>query len=194
MVYRAAGSVIVTPDQFLHHPAANDRTELVRGHIQVMTPASAAHGLVSGTMFHLLAAHVRHHKLGACFADSTGYTLPNLPNTVRAPDASLVRRERLPANGVGTDFLEMAPDLAVEGLSPSESRAEVASKVEDYRVAGTPLIWLIDPATRTVTVICTAEADVTLGAGQVLTGGNVLPGFNCEVRELFEGLAQCSHT
>ena len=189
MVYHTAGSGIVTPDQFLHHPAANDRTELIRGHIQVMTPASAAHGLVSGTVFHLLAAHVRQHKLGACFADSTGYTLPNLPNTVRAPDASFVRGDRLPIAGVGPGFLEMAPDLAVEVLSPSESRTDVAAKLADYRSAGTPLVWVIYPAARTVTVISATEDDVTLGEGQVLSGGNTLPGFTCAVRDLFEGLA-----
>ena len=189
MVYQSAGAAIVTPDQFLHHPAANERTELVRGHIHVMTPASAAHGLVSATVLHLLASYVRQHQLGACFADSTGYTLPNLPNTVRAPDASFVRRERLPSNGVGPGFLEIAPDLAVEVLSPSESRADVAAKLADYRVAGTPLVWVIDPADRTVTVIFTTEAVIALGEDQVLTGGNVLPGFTCAVRELFEGLA-----
>ena len=189
MVYHPAGASILTPDQFLHHPAANDRTELVRGHIQEMSPASAAHGLVSGTVFHLLATHVRQNRLGACFADSTGYTLPNLLNTVRAPDASFVRRDRLPANGVGAGYLEMAPDLAVEVLSPSESRAEISAKLADYRVAVTPLVWLVDPATRTVTVICTGETDVILDAGQVLTGGIVVPGFHCKVRDLFEGLA-----
>ena len=188
MVCHDAGAAIVTPNQFLHHPAANERTELVRGHIQVMTPASAAHGLVSGTVLHLLATHVRQHHLGACFADSTGYTLPNLLNTVRAPDASFVRRDRLPTAGVGAGFLDMAPDLAVEVLSPSESRTDVAAKVADYRIAGTPLVWVIDPAARTVTVISATEDDVTLGEDQVLSGGNTLPGFTCAVRCLFEGV------
>ena len=188
MVYRGAGAAIVTPNQFLHHPAANERTELVRGHIKVMTPASAAHGLVSATVLHLLATHVRKHQLGACFADSTGYTLPNLLNTVRAPDASFVRRDRLPTAGVGAGFLEMAPDLAVEVLSPSESRTDVAAKLADYRIAGTLLVWVIDPATRTVTVISATEDDVTLGEDEVLSGGNTLPGFTCAVRGLFEGV------
>ena len=188
MVCHDAGAAIVTPNQFLHHPAANERTELVRGHIQVMTLASAAHGLVSGTVFHLIATHVRQHHLGACFADSTGYTLPNLLNTVRAPDASFVRHDRLPTAGVGAGFLEMAPDLAVEVLSPSESRADVAAKLADYRDAGTPLVWVIDPAARTVTVISATEDDVTLGEDQVLSGGSTLPGFTCAVRGLFEGV------
>ena len=122
------------------------------------------------------------------FADSTGYTLPNLLNTVRAPDASFVRRDRLPTAGVGAGFLEMAPDLAVEVLSPSESRTDVAAKLADYRIAGTLLVWVINPATRTVTVISATEDDVTLGEDEVLSGGNTLPGFTCAVRGLFEGV------
>ena len=189
MVYHAANTASFTSDQFLRHPAANERTELVRGRIRMMTPASGAHGLVSGTIFHLLAAHVRQHRLGRCFADSTGYTLPNLLNTVRAPDASFVRADRLPPEGVGPTFLQLAPDLAVEVLSPSESAADVAEKLADYRAAGTPLVWVIDPASRTVAVISLAEPASTLGANDLLTGGDVAPGFACEVSELFEGLA-----
>jgi Uma2 family endonuclease len=140
MVYQAGRGVILSADEFLAHPDANERTELVRGRIRMMTPASAPHGLVSGNVFSLLSAHVRQHRLGTCFADSTGYALPNLPNTVRAPDASFVRADRLPAEGISGGFLKLAPDLAVEVLSPSESESDLAEKLADYRIAGTALI------------------------------------------------------
>ena len=188
MVYRTPGATILSADEFLLHPAANERTELVRGHIRMMTPASAGHGLVSATVLRLLSTYVWQHRLGVCFADSTGYTLPNLPNTVRAPDASFVRANRLPPDGVTGGFLQLAPDLGVEVLSPSESDADLSEKLADYRVAGTPLVWVIDPARRTVTVISTHESTI-LGVDQTLTGGDVVPGFACGVAELFEGLA-----
>lgn len=189
MVYEATRATILTADEFLLHPAANDRAELVRGYIRMMTLTSGGHGLVSMTVGRLLATYAREHRLGACFADSTGYTLPNLPNTVRAPDASFVRADRLPPEGVSTGFLQLAPDLAVEVLSPSESEGDLQEKLDDYRVAGTPLVWVIDPATRTVTVIVNGEPITTLGVRDTLTGGNVMPGFACTVSELFEGLA-----
>ena len=188
MVYSTSGATILSADEFLLHPAANERTELVRGHIRMMTPASAGHGLVSATVLRLLSTYVWQHRLGVCFADSTGYTLPNLPNTVRAPDASFVRANRLPPDGVTGGFLQLAPDLVVEVLSPSESDADLTEKLADYRVAGTPLVWVIDPARRTVTVISTHES-TTLGADDTLTGGDVVPGFVCGVAELFAGLA-----
>ena len=89
--------------------------------------------------------------------------------------------------------LQQAPDLAIEVLSPSESRTDVASKLADYRFAGTPLVWLIDPAARTVRVISATEDDVSLGEDQVLSGGNTLPGFTCAVRGLFEGVLEVTH-
>lgn len=189
MVYQAPDHGVITADEFLSHPAANERTELVRGRIQMMTPASVAHGLVSGTVFRLLSTYVWQHRLGACFADSTGYTLPNLPNTVRAPDASFVRADRLQPMRVDSGFHQIAPDLAVEVLSPSESATVLTEKLADYRVAGTPLVWVIDPAQRTVEVFATGESSVTLGTQDTLTGGDLVPGFTCGVGELFEGLA-----
>lgn len=189
MGYHADGGRTLNAAEFLQHPAANDRSELVRGHIRMMTPASAAHGVVSGNVFRLLSTYVQRHRLGVCFADSTGFTLPNLPNTVRAPDASFVRAARLPSAGVGDGFLHLAPDLAVEVLSPSESASGLAEKLADYREAGTPLVWVIDPFSRTVAVIASHDAMATPGVEQELTGGDVVPGFGCQVNELFEGLA-----
>jgi Uma2 family endonuclease len=192
MVYDAARATSLTADEFLLHPAANERTELVRGYIRMMTPANAGHGLMSATVLRMLSNYVREHRLGACFADSTGYTLPNLLNTVRAPDASFVRADRLPPEGVGTGFHQLAPDLAVEVLSPSESTTDLQEKLDDYRVAGTPLVWVIDPTTRTVTINARGEPTTALGVDDTLTGGEVIPGFTCRVGELFEGLAPVS--
>lgn len=189
MVYRVLDAQLLTANEFLLHSAANERTELVRGRVRMMSPASAAHGLVSLNIARALSNHVREHRLGVCFADSTGYALPNLANTVRAPDASFVRARRLPTEGVGGGFLELAPDLAVEVLSPSESPADLAEKLADYRVAGTSLVWVIDPARRTVMVIADGESIATLGLTDTLRGGGVVPGFACPVDELFEGLA-----
>ena len=192
MVYRDWGSTLLNPDEFLLHPAANERSELVRGCIRVMTPASGGHGLVSGNIFVLLSVHVRRYGLGVCFADSTGYTLPNLINTVRAPDASFVRADRLPPDGVSDGFLQLAPDLAVEVLSPSESAADVCGKLDDYFTAGTRAVWVIEAATRSVTIHVPGEDPVVVAEDEVLHGGIVLPDFACGVAELFEGLAPAS--
>ena len=188
MVYRALDAQLLTAAEFLRHSEPDTRTELVRGRVHMMSPTSAAHGAVSLNIARTLSNHVRAHRLGVCFADSTGYTLPNLVDTVRAPDASYVSASRLPEEGVGSGFLELAPDLAVEVLSPSETAADLEGKLADYRVAGTLLVWVIDPVARTVTVIDGAVV-TTLSSKDTLVGGAVVPGFSCPVNELFEGLA-----
>ena len=64
MVYHADGASILSADEFLLQPAANERTELVRGRLRMMTPASAAHGLVSMTIGRLLSTHEACRRVG----------------------------------------------------------------------------------------------------------------------------------
>ena len=187
----AAPTTLLTVDEFLTHPAARERTELVRGEIRTMTPASEPHGIVCSNVHGLLWTFVRQHRLGRCYTEGIGFALPNLFRTVRAPDVSFVRAGRLPAVGVParSGFSTLAPDLAVEVLSPSETASELDEKLADYRTAGTPLVWVVDPVKRRVSIFA-ADAPVrSLREGDVLDGGAVLPGFTCPVAELFDGLA-----
>ena len=82
-------------------------------------------------------------------------------------------------------FVPMAPDLAVEVLSPSDRMADALAKVAMYLQAGTPLVWLVNPATRTVVVFRSEMDPVTLGESDTLDGGDVLPGFSVPVAEIF---------
>ncbi len=155
----------------------------------MMTPAGGPHGTVCSNLHRLLANHVYEHRLGQCYTDGTGFALPHLADTVRSPDVAFVRAEQLPAAGVGPGFLALAPDLAVEVLSPSETASDVEEKLADYLAAGTPLVWLIDPVKRRVSVVA-ADAPVRwLREGDALDGGRVVPGFACPVTALFDGLA-----
>ena len=186
-----ASTTLLTADEFLVHPAARERSELVRGEIRMMTPASGPHGIVCANIHGLLWTYVRQQRLGRCFTDGTGFALPGLPSTVRSPDAAFVRADRFPAAGLPTSsgFLPLAPDLVVEVLSPSETASDLDEKLADYLMAGTPLVWVVDPAKRRVSIIA-ADAPVRwLREGDTLDGGSVLPGFSCPVAELFDGLA-----
>ena len=113
----------------------------------------------------------------------------DLRDTVRAPDASFVRAHRLPPEGISGGFAQLAPDLAVEVLSPREPDSDLAEQLADYRAAGTPLVWVIDPVKRIVAVIAANEPVAWLGDDCTLAGGEVVPGFVCGVGDLFEGLA-----
>lgn len=185
MSYAARRPRLLTADEFLVHPAASEHSELVRGKILMMSPASGLHGLVAGNLYRLLSAYVHNHRLGVCFPDGTGFALPNLEKTVRSPDVSFVGTERLPDESIDDRFIPCAPDLAVEVRSKTERASVLNAKVADYLAAGTPLIWVIDPARHTVRVIHSDAPVRTLAETDALDGADVVPGFRCRVQELF---------
>jgi len=180
----------VTSDEFLTYAAAAGPSELVRGEIRVMTPASGAHGVIAGTIFAAINAFVESGQLGQCFPGNTGFLLPGLGDTVRSPDTAFVRREQSPDGGIGSGWVSVAPDLVVEILSPSETASELEEKVRDYRAAGTRLIWVVDPAVRIVSVRRTSGPDTRLTEIDVLDGSDALPGFTIPVTRLFARLAK----
>lgn len=179
----------VTVEEFGRFPETAEREELVRGEVRVNPPPNTPHGVINLNVGRLLSVYVREHKLGLTFGNGTGFRLPNLEHTVRGPDAAFISSERLPPGGIGPGYLEMAPDLVVETLSPSDTAWEIDEKVDDYLTSGTRVVWLINQRARRVTVIA-ADAPVRwVRAGETLDGGPVIPGFTCRVDELFEGLA-----
>ncbi len=105
---------------------------------------------------------------------------------MRAPDVSFVSRERIPADGVPEGFWNIAPDLTVEVVSPSERPDDVQDKVIDYLTAGTRIVWVIYPRTKTVTVYRSLQNIRVLTTNDTLSGEDVVPGFSCQVSDLFE--------
>ncbi len=171
------------------------RSELVKGVYVAMSPGSGGHGAVGATAGYWIMDHVRRHRAGRVYAAKTGFILFRNPDTVRAPDAAFLRFPRADHPLDQQGFIEGPPDLAVEVVSPNDTAREVAAKVNDYLKAGTPLVWVIRPAERTVTVHRSLSgADGTggtdeervLGEGDVLDGGDVLPGFAVAVGRFFD--------
>ncbi len=110
---------------------------------------------------------------------------------IRLPDVCAFARERLPNGRLPRDKVpELAPDLAVEVLSESNTRAEMRQKLSEYFDNGTRLAWLIDPERRTVAVFTAATATpaALLGASESLYGGDLLPGFSMPIAKLFRDL------
>jgi Uma2 family endonuclease len=163
--------------------------ELVRGVLRRVMPASGAHGLVVIQATLALGLHVRARGLGELFSEATGFLLARDPDTLLCPDVAFVAGERLAAAGLGQPFLELAPDLAVEVLSPGDRKTAVRAKVDEYLAAGVRAVWALDPATRTVRVHQRGGIELLLSEHDVLDGGDIVPGFRCPVAALFESLA-----
>lgn len=183
-------AMVVTVDEFLTLQLPDGKAELVRGEVRVTPPAGAPHGTAASNLHVMLAVHVRANGLGRVFGDGLGYELIRLPHTVRVPDLSFVRGDRLPRGGIGPGLLKLAPDLAVEVLSPSETASSVEEKLDDYASAGTPLTWVVDPVRRTVMVVASSAPVRWLREGDALDGGEVVVGFSCAVADIFEGIAR----
>lgn len=176
---------LMTAEQLFELPDDGYRSELVEGEITRMTPVGGTHGIVAMRTGALLSDYVEAHRLGVCFAAETGFILQRDPDTVRAPDVAFVAADRVPNGEIPAFYWPSAPDLAVEVLSPWDRPTEIRRKVEEYFAAGTRLVWIVDPATRTVHVHESPDDVHVLGEDDELSGGDVLPGFRCRVKRLF---------
>jgi Uma2 family endonuclease len=162
----------------------DNRLELVKGALRELAPANFEHGLVAGKLQVLVGQFVMSQRLGYVVAAETGFVLSEQPATVRAPDMAYVSRERVMESHIER-FADFAPDLVAEVVSPSDTFSSVAEKVEDWLNAGVRLVWVIDPATKTVRVHRAGQPTQVLHEQDTLSGEDVLPGFACKVSELF---------
>jgi Uma2 family endonuclease len=176
----------VTVDEFERIPDDDFKYELVAGVVHRMSPVGGLHGVVVVRLVAALVEWAERNRAGAVMTE-TGFVLARDPDTVLAPDVSFMRQERVAADGLPTGFWHAAPDLAVEVLSPDERPRQAADKVRDYLTHGVALVWVVDPAARTITVHSTATA-VTLTAGELLDGGSVLAGFKAPAGRFFPAL------
>lgn len=150
-----------------------------------MAPPGAEHGRVALTVGALLFAHVRQTDSGITFAAETGFLLARDPDTVRAPDAAFVSRERADAVGCTVKHWPGAPDFAVEVLSPSDSFAEVESKALAWVGAGTRVLLVVDPTRRTATAY-RGRGDVRVHIeDETLDLSDAVPGWSVALAEFF---------
>jgi Uma2 family endonuclease len=119
------------------------------------------------------------------YAAETGFVLSSNPDTVRAPDVAFVSQARIEEVGDVEGFWPEAPDLAVEVISPGDSYSEVEEKVFDWLEAGTKMVVVINPRQRSATVFKSPTDIFALAEADVLNGGDVVPGFELAVREIF---------
>ena len=123
--------------------------------------------------------------MGWALIPDAGYQcFPYQPNLVRKPDVSFIRYGRLPGGELPKGWIKIPPDLAVEVISPKDLVEALEEKLEDYRRAGVPLIWVINPRSRTARVHRKDGTASDLHEEDELSGEDVIPGFRCPLREI----------
>jgi Uma2 family endonuclease len=161
------------------------RCELVRGVINMMSPAGSEHGRIVWNVTLLLGNYIKSHKLGTMRGAETGFIIHHDPDTVLAPDASIILADRLPEKHP-KGYYDGPPDLAVEVLSPNDRASEVQGKIRDWLNAGCRAVWIVDPETKSVTIYKSTHDIAVLNAADTLTDVQLLPGFSASVSEIFE--------
>jgi Uma2 family endonuclease len=158
--------------------------ELIEGMLVPMSPAGRKHGRIGIRIGWRLAEFVDERELGEVYGLETGFVLARNPDTVRCPDVAFVAAERiLPEDDDG--FVEGAPDLAVEIISPSNTVREMLDKVVAYMDAGARQVWLVEPNRKIVTIYAADGTARLLREGDTIDGADVLPGFSLPVAEAF---------
>lgn len=161
------------------------RRELIAGVLAEMSPVGGEHGEVTLRVGSTLRTFVLLRRLGKVVTE-TGFVLSRDPDTVRAPDIAFVSAARLGPTGLPNGYIEGAPDLAIEVVSPGDSADDIQTKLAEYLAAGTRLVWVLHPRSRTVLAVKADGVARVLGAGDRLDGDDVLPGFSILVDDLWE--------
>lgn len=161
------------------------RFDLIRGELITMSPAGGRHGRIALVISGYFYAQGVMNGLGEGFTAEASYVLSRGPHTVVCPDVSFVRTDRLPPDDDRDGFMQFAPDIAVEVVSPTDLATNVNAKVAVYLHASARLIWIVDSATRTVIVYSPTDPTRFLDEKDTLDGGDVLPGFSLPLTGVF---------
>ena len=182
-VNASATKRIPTDEELMALPKDGYKRELLHGEI-VMSPAGFDHGRKIARFMTVLASFVYQHDLGEIFDGQTGFRMKSLD--LLSPDISFVPRDRLAKlAGNPEGFFEGAPDLAIEFLSPGDSKKRLRDKLSQYLENGTRLAWVMDSKKRTVAVHHTNKPEQVLSDSDELSGEEVVPGFLISVANIF---------
>jgi Uma2 family endonuclease len=175
-----------TPEELL---SISDRLmpELIDGELVEREPLGQRLDALVANLVVIVARFADEHQLGVMNGGQGSYQVfPDDPDKVRIPDFSFTRRERLLDGRVEEGHGKVAPDLVGEMLTPSDRAIDVLAKTNDFLNAGVRLIWIIDPNLYNIHVLRSNRTGVIHRSGDVLDGGDVLPGFRCPLADLFK--------
>ncbi len=161
-----------------------DRWELIEGELVELSPTTARSGRLSGRLYRLVCEYAEDTELGWVYNSESGFILTENRRTLRSPDVSFVRGDRL-EDPDPEAYISLAPDFAIEVLAPSDRYSSALRKALLYIEAGTELVWLVHPRKRRVTVLTPEAPPGTLTGDTELTAEPVVPGLQISLNALF---------
>lgn len=164
------------------------RSELVEGKIVNMSPTGGEHGTIEANFGHELMIFVKPRKLGLVRTGEVGIYTRRGPDTVRGADVLYISNERA-AQIKSRGFMDVAPELIVEVMSPDDRWSEVTDKLEEYFEIGVQVVLVAQPAKRKIFIYRSLIKIDVLNENDTLTLDDILPGFSVPVATFFEGIA-----
>lgn len=175
---------LMTAEEFARMPHDGKRYDLVDGMpVEVCRP-KPIHGKIAGRFMRYIGTHVDDHDLGMTTTES-GYVTKRDPDNVRGPDIAYISKERLGSHNLN-DYIPTAPDLVIEVVSEFDTPGGVAAKIDEYLKAGARLVWVAYPEQERVGVYQADGKYHGVGLNETLDGGDVLPGFEVTLRDIWQ--------
>ena len=177
---------LLTADDLLELYSKGVRGELIQGVLCETMPAGGQHGKIAAIIISILMNFIRPQRLGTVVGTDSGVLLDRITNFVREPDVAFFSVDKLALDAVVTGYYEVVPDLVVEIASPGTTNVESHDKARMWLSFGVPMAWEVLPSWRSITVHYLNGPIIILEETDTLEGGDVLPGFSCQVREIFD--------
>lgn len=177
---------LVTADELLELSSKGFRGELIRGILCESMPPGVDHAQIAAEFSRELGNFVKPLRLGRVLAGDPGVKVERDPDTVRAPDVAFISASRLPLDQRVPGYAEVMPELVVEVKSPNDGRWTLYDKAQMWLRHGVRLVWLVYPEERTVEAHHAEQGVSVYGDDDELDGMDVLPGFRCDVGQMFE--------
>lgn len=171
----AVAKKLITAEEFWLLPE-HAYAELIDGKVVERMRPGGVHGNISSAINYFLRGWVLQSGAGTVRQES-GFILGRSPNKVRGPDVYFVSKNKVPAEGIPEKFWEVAPDLAVEVISPSDTVEVIKEKLEDYFGAGTSEVWLVYPKAKQVEACSPSGVTKVFRESDTLQAPDLLPGF-----------------
>lgn len=174
----------LTAEEFFALPDNDRRSELVAGRIIEMPPPGFRHGNVCSLIVRRIGRYLDQHDMGRLCSNDSGVITARLPDSVRGPDVVYYSYDRLPASESPEGYPDLAPDLTFDVKSPSNSWADLLTKVTELLHAGVDTVCLVDPDRKLAQVYRSQEPVRIVNADGVLEFPEILPGFRVALAEL----------
>jgi Uma2 family endonuclease len=180
---------LLTTEDLLAMPRNGSERWLIKGQLREkpMTVRNRMHSWIMANLVYFLRKWLESQlePHGKVLCGEVGCRLSRNPDTTVGIDVAYVAANLMQSQTGETTLIEGVPTLIAEILSPSDKIEEIEEKIKVYQKAGVPLIWVVNPYDRTITIYRLGAEPELVNIRQELTGDPQLPGFRVAAAEVF---------